>query len=222
MNFVSDTVKRWYSLIDIINRSKFLFSVSPKALVVGRSLAVVLQSDECNGRKSDKCLNQKFIKMDTPQPRWWSCGTQWSIRTLVVDLDINVASMWCAGCATRHRIPFTACKSLFLNSVRLGRTGQNQIAPRDGPVPMVVIAPDGAVKMADGRSVTKAALNPSPDVLCGFVFELPVLARYDHPPVPFLHRRQEPRSTPSRISRCGRSGRTRNKRHCLVLMSSPI
>jgi len=101
--------------------------------------------------------------MDTPQPRWWSCGTQWSIRTLVVDLDINVASMWCAVCATRHRIPFTACKSLFLNSVRLGRTGQNPIAPRDGPVPMVVIAPDGAVKMADGRSVTKAALNPSPD-----------------------------------------------------------
>jgi len=62
LNFVSDTVKRWYSSIDIIDRSKFLFSVSPKAVVVGRSLAVVLQSDECNGRKSDKCLNQKIYK----------------------------------------------------------------------------------------------------------------------------------------------------------------
>ena len=96
------------------------------------------------------------------QPRRWSCGTQWSIRTLMVDLDTNVASMWCAVCATRHRIPFTACKSLFLNSVRLGQTGQIPIAPRNGPAPMVVISTDGAVKMADGRSVTKAALNPSP------------------------------------------------------------
>ena len=34
----------------------------------------------------------------------------------MVDLDTNVASMWCSVCATRHRIPFTACKSLFCNS----------------------------------------------------------------------------------------------------------
>ena len=108
MNFVSDTVKSWYSSIGIIDRPKLLFSVSSKAVVVDRSLTVVLQSGECNGRKNDKCLNQKFIKMDTPQPRWWSCGTQWSIRTLVVDLDANIASMGCL-----HHIPFPACKSLF-------------------------------------------------------------------------------------------------------------
>ena len=42
------------------------------------------------------------------QPRRWSCGTQWSIRTLMVDLDSNVASMWCSAWTTRHRIPFTA------------------------------------------------------------------------------------------------------------------
>jgi hypothetical protein len=45
-----------------MDRSKFLFSVSPEAVVVGRSLAVVLQSNEYNGRKSDKCLNQKIYK----------------------------------------------------------------------------------------------------------------------------------------------------------------
>ena len=97
------------------------------------------------------------------QPRRWSCGTQWSIRTLMVDLDTNIASMWCSVCATRHRIPFTACKSLFCNSVRLGQTRQSGTAPRNGPAPMVVISADGAAKMADGRSVTRAALNPSSD-----------------------------------------------------------
>ena len=91
------------------------------------------------------------------QPRRWSCGTQWSIRTLMVDLDSNVATMWCSVCATRHRIPFSACKSLFLNSVRLGRTRQHRTAPRNGPAPMVVISVDGAVGRLRGQPSSDGA-----------------------------------------------------------------
>ena len=89
-------------------------------------------------------LEQQMFQLEQPEPRVEG--------SLIVGLDSNIASMWCLACTTRHRIPFTACKYLFSNSVRLGRTARQETPPpKRNSVPMVVISADGAAKMAFGR-----------------------------------------------------------------------